>query len=241
MTEQEHKPFCLTASLLTPMVLKKSSVNLAGLLYHACLMHTSKPEAATSLLNSLLKMTDGIHHASNMTFGVQLSSPLIGLELNIVGRMSQEKDFNKRLISPNGVNGKYKRVQTEGGVYKTRLDALKSHHCELIHFYGAGDATQVKNLLNHYVSAIGSFANRGTGSISDFTVEFIKEDKSLIRYQADGSPELMRKLPVNFEAIPNLSNLYEQAEASLIPPFYSGTHQLVMAYIPNKIILTRHK
>jgi hypothetical protein len=239
MMKHEHKPFCITASLLTPMVIQKSSVNLAGLLYHCCLMHTGDQLEATSLLNELLKMTDNVHHASNMAFGVQMSSPLIALHYKLTGNMRQESDLSKRLISPNGIKGKYKKVIMTGGVYKARLDSYKAHYSGLIHFYGNGDGLKIKRLLNHYVAAIGTFAHRGAGSVSEFTLEHLKQDNSHYRERPDGHMELMRKLPISFDGVEHLSPCYEVQESRMTPPFYSGEE--ISAFIPHPIILTKHK
>lgn len=234
------KPFRLSARLLTPIVVKRNSVNLASLLYHACLMHTCDPLKASKMVDSLLKVTEGVHHASNMVFSVSRTSPLIALNLKISGVMRQERDFSKSLISPNGTNGKYKKVITSGGVYKARLDSHRSYHTDLVYFYGNGDAKQICRLLNHYVFSLGVFSNRGSGSISEFLVEDMKDDHSMIRPDDDGKLELMRKLPKDSSALMGVDvERYDLQMARIIPPFYCGEE--VEAYFPSAILLYKNR
>lgn len=236
----KHKPFCLTANLLTPLVIKRSSINLASLLYHACWLHTHDQQKATELLNSLLVRTDGLHHGSNMTFGVKPSSPLIALELKTVGRMVQETDLSKSLLLPNGRGNKYIKVITNGGVYKTRFETHKAYHSSMVHFYGNGDGYAIAELLNHYVGALGVYANRGSGTISEFTCEPVKDDWSITRPKANGSNELMRSIRADFASTTGIDlEDYEITKGKVIPPFYCGEQTDV--YSPTAVLLTRHK
>lgn len=236
----QHKPFILTANLLSPLVIKRSSINLASLLYHACLMHTCDQNKAMDMLNGLLSRTKGIHHGSNMTFGVKPSSPLIALDLKIIGRMKQEDDFSKSLLLPNGKNNKYVKVITNGGVYKTRFETHKAYHSALVHFYGKGDAFTIVELLNHYVGSLGVYANRGSGTITEFSVEITKDDWSITRPAANGSNELMRSIHTEFAKDAGLDlDEYEVTKGKVIPPFYFG--EQIDVYSPTNVLLTRHK
>jgi hypothetical protein len=224
--------FQLQASLVSPIVVGQRSPNLAGLLYHCCFLHTSCEDEAETLLATLLKETDGVYHASDMVFGVDIHQNLIATTYSTVGVMNTTTDLIPEHIKPNGRAGKYSKIVVEGGPTKARLNHHQAYFAKSVNFYGFGDVEKIQKLLNFYVSTLGLFSN---GKVSTWQYSILEKDQSF--YLDD---PLKNQLLIN--RIPSHSRLLQHEFTdthivSLKPPFYKKREDCECV-MPERILKT---
>lgn len=226
--------FKIKADLRSPVVVGNRTPNLAGLLHHCCFLHTGDEAAATKMLEGLIESTDGVYHASDMLFGVDLNSPLIATNLSTVGVMN-ENDLTSEHIKPTDRKGVgYNKVQLEGGPYKARLDHNKSYMAKSAVFYCKGDMKKILSLLEHYVFNIGMYANMGFGNLAEWTTETLIEDFSFLAPSVS-EPQIkvqVNRIPVKSQLAKGISG--DIQACSLRPPYYRAQPQ-VNCFVGEKI------
>jgi hypothetical protein len=223
------KAFTLKGTLKSPAVIGKRSPNLAGILYHCCFLHTATEEGAAQLLSELLKMTDGVYHASDLLFGVDTHQNLIASTYSTVGTMNSSHDLTADHIKPNGKNGKYARVQLEGGPTKSRLDTHKAHFAKSVVFHGYGDHVNILRLIKYYIPAVGLFS---AGTVDDWSCCEQETDQSFYIQNNYETKILINRLPAASSLLVHETDAYEMA--SLSPPFYKAANQTLCA-MPSRI------
>ena len=232
-------PFRLTATLKTPVIIGKRPVNLAGLLYHCCFLHTGDENKASELLHTLLEKSHGVYHASNMIFSVNIHSPLIATNISTSGQMRTGHDLSEEKIKPNGARGKYASVQVEGGAYKNRIEKHRSYSSSEVVFYGSGKHNLILDLLNYYTIALGVMSNAGlSGAVDDWIIDEMDYDYSFFMPDFK-NPErqiLVNRIPVEVHDGIGL----KKEMCSLTPPFYKGS-QLSECWISDRILKTQVK
>ena len=230
-------PFRLKAKLRTPVILGKNPVNLAGLLYHCCLLHTCEEDKAAELLCLLLDQSHGVYHGSNMVFAVSFESPLIATTISTSGQMRTGHDLSPDKIKPNGARGAYSKVQVEGGPYKNRIENHPSYSCKEVYFYGKGDAEKVFYLVNYYVNALGMYANLGiSGAIEYWEISDMHQDYSFFMPNFKNTDEkiLVNRLPTNTQQ----SGVWRKQICNLTPPFYKHDNEQE-CWISDRILKTQ--
>lgn len=231
-------PFMLRAKLITPCIFNRP-VGLVGLVYHAAFLHTADEEKALNLTLSLFKITEGVVHGSCLVFGVNSNSPVIACNRSVIGRMRNEIDFDPLLITPNK-KGKYTGVIMDGGPTKARLTHYNAYHAPYIIFYGHGDGERIVNLLNNYVAAIGTEANRGAGTIDGWSMKKINIDHSLVDATGvtgkDNINMPLSPLPTEFfETLSGKSSFdFDIENRALTPPYYRSNN-LADCVVPPRV------
>lgn len=234
-------PFILKARLFTPCVYNRP-VRLPGLLYHALLAHHCDEEKAASELKKLFKETDGVLHGSSLIFGIKPDAPVVACYHPTIGAMKNEIDFSKHLISPNGRGGKYSKVTLTGGATGTKIVKNNAYHAPFITFFGYGDAEKIVSLLNHYVSSVGIYANRGAGTldVDGWSAQKIQEDHSLIDVSGR-TGEINKGMPLAplpdelFKRLsPEKYGEHDVEQSSLVPPYHKGVNACLCA-VPEKV------
>ena len=214
------KPFIVKGYLKSPVVIGQRSPNLAGILFHCCFLHTSCEDEAGQLLSSILKLTDGVYHASDMLFGVNVHQNLIASQYSTVGVMNSYSDLTEAHIKPNGCNGKYSKVKVEGGPSKARLNTHKAYFAKSVIFHGLGDVDKIIKLIEYYIPAVGLFSN---GKVDDWQIQEIDSDQSFYIPKPQGGATLINRIPIDSDL---LQHPYDVSEVvSLSPPFYRSKLQ----------------
>lgn len=230
-------PFRLKASLRSPIIVGKNPVNLAGLLYHCCLLHTCDEKNAADLLASLLLKSHGVYHASNMVFGVSFDSPLIATTISTSGQMRPGCDLSPDKVKPNGSKGTYSKVQVEGGPYKNRIEKHQSYSAQEVYFYGNGEADRAFELVNYYVNSLGMYSNLGiSGAIEHWEVNEMNDDHSFFMPNFKNTDEkiLINRLPTHALQ----SSKWKKQICNLTPPFYKQDNE-EECWISDRILKTQ--
>lgn len=221
----------LSTKLSTPIVLGEYGVNFTSLLHHVLFLHLGTQELADQELPSLLAQTQGVFHASDLVFGVNMNGALIAKTISTVGVMRGEGDFHPTLFKPTSPKNKYKKIIVEGGPTKSRLNHHKGYKAPKVGFYINGDAQKISELLNYYVNNLGTYANLGFGQIDHFDITELESDNSIYLEQSDGTCLLNTRLPTDHCLVrqkeENIANL------ALKPPFYKNKPQA--CFVPARI------
>lgn len=233
------KPFKVTTKQLTPIILGNNSPNLAGILYHCCLMHTGSETDAKELLESLLLTTDGIYNASDAIFEVSPSQQLIATKISTTGIMNDSDLSSKRLNTKPMKNGKYKPIETKGGPFKNRVNKHKAYLAQNITFYGYGEIEKIVKLLNHYIFCVGLNANTGFGNVGEWTYIETNEDHSFIAPTNLNCPKFMlvNRVPFTSKLTEQFNNYSLEAvtkKRQLKPPF-NRDQISINCYVGNRI------
>lgn len=236
-------PFELRIQLRTPMELGRYSVRLDGLLWHTLYLHLGCPVKAQEALSDYLADVKNdfgqrYYKASSMAFGLmgilntgkqEVVESLLAVTRAKVGVMRDGSDLSPERFKPNGGAGKrYKRVVTDGGAYKARLNKNPAYFANHIVFYGVGKGDEIADLMQFYVGAVGVNANSGSGTIGDISAFNVENDFSLV--DQFGLPA--RPLPTT-DYTPKNGKDIPIEDCILIPPFREQT--LHTCYVPERI------
>lgn len=171
------------------------------------------------MLGDLLEEEGGTFKASSMAFGIYEDSRVIATTHSTVGAMRSSSDLSSDMFKPNSRNGRYSRLQVEGGPFRNRIASHETYYAPEVLWHAVGDGDAICELLNFYVLAVGQEANRGFGSVGPFSWEVADEDRSWI--DSDGRPA--RVLPVKlFQDLGGDVNQYEVLMAQPYPPYRNG-------------------
>jgi hypothetical protein len=183
-----HEPFEIVFPMLSPVALNHPWLHLDGVLSHALnglcrgresyLLPTKRPiasPAAHSRFRQMLKMTQGVMHAS-ISFFVPDIAPH---SMEYFKRFEADRFPRKRKVS---LGTGYFRFWCLRQVYKP---------CAEVRFYGCGDIALVTELM-HEITHLGNDTRIGWGSIdhNQIRINRLNEDRSLV-YQG----KAMRPLP----------------------------------------------
>lgn len=229
--------FLLSTKLSTPIVLGDYGVNFTSLLHHALFLHLGTHELADRELPNLLAQTQGVYHASDLVFGVNMDGALIAKTLSTVGVMKGEEDFHPTLFKPTSANNKYKKIIVEGGPTKSRLTHHKGYKSPKVGFYVRGDFQRITDLINYYISNLGTYANLGFGQVDHFEITELEEDNSIYLKQSDGSYMLNARLPIEHPLVRQKEESI--AQLAIKPPFYKNKPQT--CFVPARIKRTLMK
>lgn len=113
-----------------------------------------------------------------------------------------------------------KTANVSSGHMKAYDLAIPTVFAREVVWHAFGDADKVQALLTRFVPAIGKKRNIGSGTVREWRVEVVEEDRSTV---ADGGP--MRRLPAGATSGPARSG-------AIRPPYYHHT-RLVMSVEPS--------
>lgn len=180
-------PFFLKVPLVTPVIISKYPVHFDGLLAFVLGCH-HETDQIEDLMDDYLVATDGIRHGSTLLFVPEESEIVTFKKVGFVRRLAGERDLNTDAFKPNGKGGRYRRVVTEGGPFKSRLRLLPGFYCQTVGFYGNGYPERILELLRYYAPGIGRTAASGGGQClwDEASYERLDRDYSLV--DRDGLP-----------------------------------------------------
>jgi hypothetical protein len=204
---------------------------LEGLLWHACFLRASEEGAATDALADLIAHENGVFKASGLAFGVRPDHRIIATTTATVGTMRSEADLGRDKFHPTGRNGKYTKLQVEGGPYKNRLAKHDTLYAPEVVWDAVGNGDDICRLLNFFITNVGQEASRGFGSVGRFQWSPLENDFS---WKAEDG-QLARILPVSIyrrdfgEPLP-----HQRVAAQTRPPYRQG-HPTVESVAPARV------
>lgn len=189
-----HQPFKLILSINTPIVIKDFAPTLDGLLFDA--VRTRYPnnsvEDSLKVLEGLLSVTRGLFHASSAQLAVSLDVGVVANKVTRV-RSSGHRNLSSDWFSPNGAKGKYVKVLSIGGKFKSRIQSHNAYGVKQLVFFGRGDIKGIETILTHCVLGVGFGANGSVqGQIGGFVIAPMESDYSFMH-----NGNLNRSIPID--------------------------------------------
>ena len=187
--------------------------------------YAASPEAARKALSPLLKITDGIPHASILLF----DDGAPGGMFVKTSRVRREFDA----IYPMGLKVRGKNFAGGDSKYDNLLSDISHRLAGDAQFFGVGDIGEIRRVLRLW-RGIGAQWRNGWGEISDWRIATADGAKPDAWGMAqNGAP--LRPLPRELFDRLGGAPAWPTAHRRVVPPYWSGAVPRVAAVVPDEL------
>lgn len=165
-------------NLASPIVFGRFPLQLDSLIYWSLETFIENPKSTLEAMQSVLKCTDDIFHASQ-------ALPCGDYEKILIGRSRNNNLFNH-------LNAPVNMPETPVKLNLNTISICTAFQLKAIKFYCVGHKELIVNLLNQ-LNGIGCYAASGFGQVKSIDATVISQDLSFIN-----NGTLNRVLPVSF-------------------------------------------
>lgn len=185
------RPFKLTITLATPMIMTRNRLTLDGLLSAAIFRKTGL-KGDDCIPHIPLEIDSTIFKASSLFIDAssRLKYTKVGRNMSLKGL----NDLTTRHFLPNSATGtRYLSVDQSRGPYKTNMSEYSGLEASAVCFFGVGNAQSTQELIETYIIGLGVHSNSGAGQILHVEHELLDDDDMSCWITSSGKPA--RPLP----------------------------------------------